>query len=617
MLVDNRDSYTFNLAHLIATEAGTMPLVVSADDINLHNIVARIRSGEFSHIVISPGPGHPANDTDFAASRKVIEAADGIPLLGVCLGHQGLAHLVGAHVTATTPHHGVVSTLHHSGEGLFSDVQQGINVVRYHSLHVADPLPECLEVHARTSDGTVQAFARKDQPHWGVQFHPESILTENGAKILRNFLSLRPAPTWRVLHAAHPLRTETVDVFASLRAQHPQHFWLDDATATGWSFLGTGAGSLTKLLHGPQITDKVQHELAAHIDRSTVPDHVPFAGGLIGYFAYPRPSTAGVWLRPQSFIAIDHQRAIAHCIVLYQNEPDTEATSLLNALEAALDAPEYTPQPTTVSAGAWRLSREEYLGRIAQAKEFLASGDSYEICLTDTWVGQSASAGFDLYCALRTRNPAPYAAYLNIDPQSPTELLCSSPERFLTVRGTTVETKPIKGTAPRSTAPHTLQEDPKTRAENLLIVDLLRNDLSQVCIPGTVHVPHLMAVETYAHVHQLVSTIRGTLREGITLIDLLAATFPGGSMTGAPKQRTLEIIDSLEAGERGIYSGTIGYAGFDGNADLNIVIRTAVKRGTALSIGAGGAIVWASDPQQEYEEKQLKADSVLKGLRRQ
>ena len=190
------------------------------------------------------------------------------------------------------------------------------------------------------------------------------------------------------------------------------------------------------------------------------------------------------------------------------------------------------------------------------------------------------------------------------------EVASASPERFLTVRGREVEAKPIKGTIAADQDP-ALLKDAKTRAENLMIVDLLRNDLSRVCEPGTVRVPKLMAVESYATVHQLVSTITGQLRNDASAIDAVRATFPPGSMTGAPKLRTCEIIDQLETGPRGVYSGVVGYLGFDGQSDLSVVIRTAVRAAGEVTIGAGGAIVLDSDPAAELEERNLKAQSVL------
>lgn len=261
--------------------------------------------------------------------------------------------------------------------------------------------------------------------------------------------------------------------------------------------------------------------------------------------------------------------------------------------------------------------RDRYLAAIATAQAEIAEGNSYEVCLTAETslqlpVPLGAEELLNLYLAQRQANAAPYAAFLRCDDFT---VLSSSPEKFLTVTAEgRAEAKPIKGTVLRGASAHEdrqaaawLANDPKTRAENLMIVDLLRNDLSMVSHPESVRVPVLMGVESYSTVHQLVSTIVSQLRPGVTALDAVAACFPGGSMTGAPKAATMAIIDRLEGRARGIYSGALGYLGADGSAALSIVIRTLVAHSDGLlTLAAGGAIVADSDPAAEYEEMVTK-----------
>ncbi|MEK6347690.1 MAG: aminodeoxychorismate synthase component I [Burkholderia sp.] len=270
---------------------------------------------------------------------------------------------------------------------------------------------------------------------------------------------------------------------------------------------------------------------------------------------------------------------------------------------------------------AMRHDRPAYIAKIREALAEIVDGESYEICMTNLITFAFERPAFDLYRTMRELSPAPHAAYFDIGGFAH---VGASPERFLSVdRHGHAEAKPIKGTRPRGRNPDEdaalvaeLAASEKDRAENLMIVDLLRNDLGQVSRIGSVHVPKLFDVETYSHVHQLVSTVRGTLKAGVSGVDCLRAAFPGGSMTGAPKQRTMEIIDRLEGGARGIYSGALGWFGLSGACDFNIVIRSVTLHGGRAQLGVGGAITALSDPAEEFDETIVKARGVIEAVER-
>nr|WP_277627993.1 aminodeoxychorismate synthase component I [Arsenicicoccus dermatophilus] len=383
--------------------------------------------------------------------------------------------------------------------------------------------------------------------------------------------------------------------------------------------------------------------------------------GWIGYLGYELKGDLGavnrhtsrrpdaVWLRCERLLVLDHETGrawlvghgtgagqwVAHARELLRDLaahgptcPAPRPQDAADVRTAGVGPQGVGPQggrrgagPRHDAPGDVRLARDPdtYRADVAACLEALRRGESYEICLTDTVLTSCAGDPFAAYLRLRELNPAPHAAYLRL---GDTHVLSASPELFLRVgRDGWVETKPIKGTAPRHPDPDEdaraatdLAADAKTRAENLMIADLLRNDLSRVCDPGTVQVPALMAVESYATVHQLVTTVRGRIAPGHTGIDAVEACFPGGSMTGAPKHRTMEIIDELEKRARGIYSGALGFVDRSGALDLSVVIRTAVVEDGEAEIGAGGAIVLDSDPDAETEEMLLKARSVLPAL---
>jgi para-aminobenzoate synthetase len=274
---------------------------------------------------------------------------------------------------------------------------------------------------------------------------------------------------------------------------------------------------------------------------------------------------------------------------------------------------------TFVGAMSQRHSESEYLERIAAAQAAITAGEVYQLCLTNRLEFEAQIDPLALFLALRRENPAPYAAFFRTKSMS---VVCSSPEQFLTVNQERVATsRPIKGTRPR-VADETsdqaqaaeLAAHPKEQAENLMIVDLIRNDLSRVCEPNSIAVPGLFEVESYSTVHQLVSTVQGRLSKENDAIDALASLFPGGSMTGAPKLRAIQLLQELERGARGAYSGVLGYLASNGTADFGMVIRSIVFEANRASIGIGGGITSDSDPAAEYAETQLKAKALLGAL---
>jgi para-aminobenzoate synthetase len=685
LLIDNYDSYTFNLYQLIASVAGTPPVVVRNDELPWSALAAH----PWDRIVVSPGPGRPERARDLGVGRAALAQRE-IPVLGVCLGHQGLAHVHGGSVVrAAEIVHGRISRVFHRGENLFAGVPQGFRAVRYHSLIVEPALPPALEAIAWAGDGTLMAIRDRHGPAWGVQFHPESIGTEHGEQLVANFLALSPArrrpgaatspprgtavPGGRApgrssgaVQIAHRVVGGVPDAesaFATLFGDRAEAFWLDssrvDPALSRFSFMGAAIGRLGAALRyrvdGSRLT--ITRGGESHVLERTLFDHLsrelarlrtdspelPFDlnGGFVGYLGYELKADCGAvdaraaelpdafLLLADRIVAVDHEREQTHLLALSDGSPPETgaARSWLAATQAALGALPALDEPPMAYPGqagpqfTLGRGREHHLANIETCKRLLESGESYEICLTNTLELPAPRDTFALYRVLRRVNPAPYSAYLRMPEGA---ILSSSPERFLRVtRDRTVEAKPIKGTARRAAEPAAdgaardgLARSPKDRAEHLMIVDLLRNDLGLVSQIGSVHVPRLMDVESYETVHQLVSTIRGRLRDDVDLVDCVRATFPGGSMTGAPKLRTMEIIDALEGAPRGVYSGALGYLALNGTADLSIVIRTLVATPAGATIGAGGAIVMLSEAEDEYAEMLLKAQPLLDAVSR-
>ncbi|WP_134768142.1 anthranilate synthase component I family protein [Nocardioides sp. 1609] len=420
--------------------------------------------------------------------------------------------------------------------------------------------------------------------------------------------------------------------FAAVAATHPRCFWLDGGGAREWSgrrsvlgWLDDDDVSLTYSAARREVTRWVAGDAGGALVGTVVGDDV-FAvleaelatgeGQWFGYLGYaarpdlpapPDPTLPdAVWMRPS------HVR-------MYDHPPGEVRPSRGGDVPGNAGSPRSTGDPDSPPAA--------YAAAFDRVQEHLHAGNTYEVNLTHRLerAGPAAPAGpAATYLRLRALNPAPYAGFLQHDvPRARAWLLASSPERYALVSADRVlETKPIKGTTPRGA---TAEEDdalrdeltthPRYRAENLMIVDLLRNDLAQVCEVGTVTVPALMAVESYETVHQLVSTVRGRLRDDVSTMAALRALFPAGSMTGAPKLRTMQVIEEVEATPRGPYAGAFGWVSADGRADLGVVIRSLVTAGDGrYTLGTGGGITVLSEPDGEWAEAQLKAERLLRAL---
>jgi anthranilate synthase component 1 len=431
-----------------------------------------------------------------------------------------------------------------------------------------------------------------------------------------------------------PQRVDPVHAVQAL-ASDPDLFWLDGGP-DGWSFLGSGERVLPA---AGDVLATLRRELAGPILEAD-DEAPPFRLGLVGWIGYEaRGETTGVPVvdpprRPAAFLRVRRALAIdpsgAAELLEIGDDPAWRA-AIVERLAAPRDRSASAISssaifPSAISASAapdgpviWRDDETSYLAKIRACQEAIAAGESYQLCLTTTAEIPGRFDPVAVALALRASNPSHHAGLVRI---AGTALVSSSPERFLEIGSDrVVRTRPIKGTRPRSIDPvhdrelaAELRASEKEQAENLMIVDLMRNDLARVCELGSVAVTRLLDVESYPQVHQLVSEIEGRLAPGRDAVDVLAACFPAGSMTGAPKRRATELLDAIEGGPRGVYSGVFGHLGFDGRADLAMVIRSVVIDDRGATVGSGGGITALSDPPAEYAEMRLKATAPLAAL---
>jgi para-aminobenzoate synthetase component I len=407
--------------------------------------------------------------------------------------------------------------------------------------------------------------------------------------------------------------TSAQDIFCSIFANQPNAFWLDRQHHPTAPFTVMGVGYPSAEISLDEDFEDLDLPFAFR----------PMLVGVMHYSGTADFTGAGDWLKVDRAFVYDHTDKRLYFIGRFPTREDFDQWHHAALLRLALiggDSASYAlHNPAATSPELVCLDdKAQYLSKIESAKEHISKGDVYQLCLTTRLVGDYQGDELSYFLRLRKANPAPYAGFIRIGAKSYVSI---SPERFMTIEQGVVTSSPIKGTRPRSQNAERdaqlateLADSEKEQAENLMIVDLVRNDLSVVCTPESIVVSDLLKVRSYSTVHQLVSDVRGHLRAGVSTSAAVAALFPGGSMTGAPKIRAMEIIDQLESAPRAGYSGAIGFISGNGNLDLGMVIRTAVFEAGRVVIGIGGGITSGSEPEVEHQEIQIKAQAHVSAL---
>ncbi|ODQ77600.1 hypothetical protein BABINDRAFT_163328 [Babjeviella inositovora NRRL Y-12698] len=728
LLVDSYDSFTFNLKSLIETATGAAVYTIHNDSLSGDSLSNYLEL--FDAVVVGPGPGHPANPADVGCLPALFRMASPVPILGICLGFQSLCLENGNVVDQLEAiKHGQIYHVHEYGSDLlFAGIGPGFKSVRYHSLHASltndsiIPLAYCLEDESDAASRKVlMAGKHRSRPHWGVQYHPESICSESGRELVANFYAL--AQEWNtangrelvnetaklaafsaILFQPKPLieSFETgeksikvrefslprspIETCEAFQGKNQDFILLNSALAPGsWSIVGLPErGESPVITHSTEAKNVVQvskwgaegssayecnsifEYIASFMEDKFVPNtattnphHLPFLGGLMGVFLYeegqfmafeklekttrgPIPDTKLVFVERTVLhnvesgkyyivsIKEDDREWMEETVQWLQSEAFGESAKSPGGSSGAVNGSVSSlcpngPSDITISTP----DKSEYLSAFAKCQSYLHSGDSYELCLTTpTTIRLPKSVSpWDIYKVLTRKNPSPYSCFMNFPDCT---LILSSPERFVSWQhNDKVQLRPIKGTVKKTAEMDTVEKastilyTPKEIGENLMIVDLIRHDLFGML--AQVDVTKLMQIEEYQTVFQLVSVIEGKLSGGVYRgIDVLANSLPPGSMTGAPKKRSVELLHLIERQKRrGLYSGVCGYWSVTDDGDWSVVIRSVFNYADDLAddgetrtwrIGAGGAITVLSTAEGEWEEMEIKLASALQAF---
>jgi len=651
LIIDNYDSFTYNLTAIVKQKIGEDNVVIMKND----EITSVDALKNFHAIIISPGPGSVEIERDFGVCKEIIQKAE-IPLLGICLGHQGIGYYYGAKIRKLNqPAHGIYEKIKHCNTGLFEGVRQNINVVRYHSLELYDVPEDVFDICAETESGVIMAIKHKQKPFYGIQFHPESILTTEGKKLIHNFLIEasfdlvhldvplieRSRYTKDLSYHKQPLEMDFVELCEKVYRQNKDIIIRDSCEYSRYSYLmfKEKSGFIGICERDGVLYENQDNQLIkADTDINTIIEahtnqffdnniQFEFTGGLFGFFGYEYGNTRKIadttmyLFKINNFVVYD-----SYTKEIYIVSTSGELSRLTDEVKNYLTNSIAKDNIVAINGERKKLDfdffkdKSQYLKDIDTCKESLVNGDSYEICLTNKiTLKEKISDPFRVYKTLRKNNHSPFMSYIEFDDKT---IISCSPERFMKINDNRiVEVSPIKGTTLRDAdekrnlenKKHLVNSD-KEVSENLMIVDLMRNDLNISCYPGSVASPRLMYVETFASVNQLISDVRGLIKKGVSNYEVFNNAFPPGSMTGAPKIRSMEILEDIEQIDRGIYAGCIGFFSNNGICDMSVTIRTLVIEPDKVSIGCGGAITYKSDNEEEFLEINIKANAIINSI---
>lgn len=625
LVVDFHDSYTFNLSYLLTGTGIADVDIVPHDSPQLARFVDAYEGGETAQelVVLSAGAGDPHTWRKNPVIAKLLSCP--VPIWGVGLGHQLIALAAGAQLTpAAQPHHGTVAEAHHSGTGMWTRIPQNSPVARFHSWTVQEPLPARWEVTARSVDGEVLAIAGRHEgaARWGVQFQPESIDTAHGETLARNIISMARAESPQPLHGM--TTPQVVEVLQRVREAGEHVRCLDDSLLEQQVMPGRDSqrGSIVALCSNDRIVGDAT-TLRDILSETTREDESKEFSGWIGVMNYE-----GDYLD------------FAHTVLTVSGSPagwrvsGNDPARVLQVEKALAEETSHTAEPATATRAADTVTRlfgpdrDTYGALFDDCQQLLRAGESFELCVTDLFriPRRVAYSPWETYLRLRQICPTHFGSYIEL-PAIPARnvpertIVSASPELFLkSTPGGGIATRPMKGTAARvlddpivdAEVAHRLASDAKTRAENLMAIELARGEFAQVCRPGTVQVARDRVVESFATVHQLVSEVTGVLAPGKTVADAVLAAWPPASMAGAPKERSVAALQSLETAPRDIYSGIVGFITDSGDTEFSVVIRTAVFGPEEVTVGAGGAVTIDSDPAAEFAEVHHKASYVVR-----